>query len=83
MRCAGTNVRSARAAPYSRWGDVWHSSSRGIHQADGVFVVSRSSFDPITYCAVAAVLIATAMLASYLPSRRAAEVDPVETLRAE
>jgi ABC-type antimicrobial peptide transport system permease subunit len=42
-----------------------------------------SALDPITYVAVTAVLVATAMLASYMPSRRAATVDPVETLRAE
>ena len=39
--------------------------------------------DPLTYAAVSAGLIATAFIASYLPSRRAAAVDPVEALRAE
>jgi len=42
-----------------------------------------SPADPITYGAVALGLVATAMLASYVPSRRAATVDPVEALRAE
>jgi predicted permease len=39
--------------------------------------------DPITYVAVSLGLVSTAYLASYLPSRRAANVNPVETLRAE
>jgi ABC-type antimicrobial peptide transport system permease subunit len=39
--------------------------------------------DPMTYSLVSIGLIFTAFLASYLPSRRAATVDPVEALRAE
>ncbi|MGH9743451.1 MAG: ABC transporter permease [Candidatus Acidiferrum sp.] len=39
--------------------------------------------DPVTYIAVTLGLIATAFIASYLPSRRAANVDPVVALRAE
>jgi ABC-type lipoprotein release transport system permease subunit len=42
-----------------------------------------SSVDPLTYAVVAAALVATAALASYVPSRRAAAVDPIEALRAE
>ncbi|MGH9629043.1 MAG: FtsX-like permease family protein [Bryobacteraceae bacterium] len=39
--------------------------------------------DPLTYAVVPVVLLAAAVLASYLPARRAAAVDPVETLKAE
>jgi predicted permease len=41
------------------------------------------SLDPLTYALAPIVLVAAAVLASYLPARRAAAVDPVETLRAE
>lgn len=42
-----------------------------------------SPFDPVTYGTVTAGLVATAFLASYVPSRRAQAVDPIEALRAE
>jgi predicted permease len=38
--------------------------------------------DPVTYAAVALGLTGVALLASYLPARRASRVDPVVTLRA-
>jgi len=39
--------------------------------------------DPATYGAVAALLTLVACVASYLPARRAARLDPSEVLRAE
>ncbi|HEV2448259.1 MAG TPA: FtsX-like permease family protein, partial [Candidatus Sulfopaludibacter sp.] len=42
-----------------------------------------SPLDPLTYAVVPIVLAAATAFASYLPARRAASVDPVETLRAE
>ena len=39
--------------------------------------------DPATYAASLAVILGAAALASFLPARRSATVDPVETLKAE
>jgi macrolide transport system ATP-binding/permease protein len=44
---------------------------------------SVRSWDVPTLAAVATVLAVSALLASYIPARRAASLDPVETLRAE
>jgi predicted permease len=41
------------------------------------------AWDPPTLAITAGVLIASALLASYIPARRAASVNPVEVLRAE
>jgi ABC-type antimicrobial peptide transport system permease subunit len=42
-----------------------------------------TALDPATYGAAAAALLIAAMAATYIPARRAASVDPVETLRGE
>lgn len=46
-----------------------------------VFGVTTS--DPGTFAAVAAILTGVALAACYFPARRAANTDPLTTLRAE
>jgi ABC-type antimicrobial peptide transport system permease subunit len=58
----------------------------------GAFVVTRtlSSFlyetsttDPLTFVAVPALLLATALAASWIPAARSTRVDPISTMRSE
>jgi putative ABC transport system permease protein len=58
----------------------------------GAFLISRllaslmfgvSALDPVTFISVPALLVSIALLASYLPARRATRIDPVAVLRAQ
>jgi ABC-type lipoprotein release transport system permease subunit len=39
--------------------------------------------DPVAYVVAIAVILSAAALATYVPARRAANINPIETLRAE
>lgn len=49
----------------------------------GRLLVDMHWFDPLAFALVPAIVIVTALLATWLPACRAARVDPVEALRAE
>ncbi len=47
------------------------------------FLFEVGALDPVTYCAVPLVMLLVALLAAWIPARRAAAVDPMEALRAD
>ena len=58
-------------------------AAAGLMQLMKSLLFGISPLDPFTYAAVPFVLAAAAVVASYLPARRAAAVNPVDALRAE
>ena len=47
------------------------------------FLFGVAATDPVTLSGASATLLAIAALASWVPARRAARIDPVDALRAE
>jgi putative ABC transport system permease protein len=54
-----------------------------ITRVMSTFLFGVGPMDPMTYAAVSGALAAVALLATYLPARRASRVDPVVALRAD
>jgi len=58
-------------------------AAAGLTQLMKSLLFGVSPIDPFTYFVIPLVLGACAVVASYVPAHRAAEVDPVEALKAE
>ncbi len=54
-----------------------------IAQPLGAYLYGLDRFDPVTFTLVAIVMAATALVANYLPARRAVRIDPVIAIRYE
>ena len=59
------------------------AGAMALAQVMGSLVFEISPSDPVTFAAVVVVLAASALLAAWLPARRAMSVDPMVALRAE
>lgn len=55
----------------------------GLAQLLKGLLLGISPFDPITYVAVAGLLVTICLIASFVPARRATTVDPLVALRAD
>jgi putative ABC transport system permease protein len=58
------------------------AAAAGVSRFLAALLFQVKPLDPATYAATAMILVAAAAMASYLPARRAAKVDPIETLRS-
>jgi ABC-type lipoprotein release transport system permease subunit len=58
-------------------------AAAGLTRLMSSLLYGITPLDPATYVAVPLVLVTAAVLATYVPARRAATVDPVEALRVD
>ena len=59
------------------------AASLGLSRIMAKLLFGVKTTDPVTYTAVTVILISVALLATYIPARRATQIDPMIALRYE
>jgi predicted lysophospholipase L1 biosynthesis ABC-type transport system permease subunit len=81
-RMVGTIVRDA-AWPVALGIAIGLAGAAAVTGLIASFLFETEPTDPLTFAATVVALAATALVAAWIPARRAAHVDPVKALRAE
>jgi putative ABC transport system permease protein len=80
---AGLAVGLLAAGALSRVMDSLLASVHTLDPSTGVMLYGVAPLDPLTYALASFLLSGVALLASYIPARRATKVDPIIALRHE
>jgi ABC-type antimicrobial peptide transport system permease subunit len=81
-RMVGTIVQDA-AWPVALGSAIGLAGALGVTRVIASFLFETEPTEPMTLVTTVVAVAATALLAAWIPARRAAHVDPVKALRAE